>query len=60
MNTSIGKCFAKNNQELRENLEKNSGPVKSERNNKNKDEFISVICRYRPSAGDSKKNNYTI
>ena len=27
---------------------------------KNKDEFISVTCRYRPSAGDSKKNNYVI
>ena len=25
-----------------------------------KDEFISVTCRYRPGAGDSKKNNYVI
>ena len=23
---------------------------------KSNDEFISVLCRYRPSAGDSKKN----
>ena len=27
---------------------------------KTKDEFISVTCRYRPSAGESKKNNYVI
>ena len=32
--------------------------VESDRTDKNKDEFISVTCRYRPSAGDSKKNNY--
>ena len=32
----------------------------SHRTDKNKDEFISVTCRYRPSAGDSKKNNYVI
>ena len=34
--------------------------VESDRTDKNKDEFISVTCRYRPSAGDSKKNNYVI
>ena len=33
---------------------------KSERTDKNKDEFISVICRYKPSAGDSKISNYVI
>ena len=31
--------------------------VESDRTDKNKDEFISVTCRYMPSAGDSKKNN---
>ena len=30
------------------------------RTDKNKHEFIQGICRYRPSAGDSKKNNYVI
>ena len=34
--------------------------VESDRTDKNKDEFILVTCRYRPSAGDSKKNNYVI
>ena len=34
--------------------------VESERTEKNKDDFIAVTCRYRPSAGDSKKNNYVI
>ena len=34
--------------------------VESDRTDKNKDEFISVTCRYRPSAGDSKKNDYVI
>ena len=34
--------------------------VESERTDKNKDKFISVTCRYRPSAGDSKKNNHVI
>ena len=34
--------------------------VESEKTDKNKDEFISAACRYRPSAGDSKKNNYVI
>ena len=34
--------------------------IESDRTNKNKDEFIQVNCRYRPSAGDSKKNNYVI
>ena len=34
--------------------------VESDQTDKNKDDFISVTCRYRPSAGDSKKNNYTI
>ena len=34
--------------------------MESDRTDKNKDEFISVTCRYRPSAGDSKKNNYVI
>ena len=34
--------------------------VESDRTDKNKDEFISVTCRYRPSARDSKKNNYVI
>ena len=34
--------------------------VEPERTDKNKDEFISVTCRYRPSAGDSKENNYVI
>ena len=32
--------------------------VESDRTDKNKDKFISVTCKYRPSAGDSKKNNY--
>ena len=31
-----------------------------ERTDKNKDESILVICRYRPSAEGSKKNNYEI
>ena len=30
--------------------------MQSDWTDKNKDEFISVTCRYRPSAGDSKKN----
>ena len=34
--------------------------VETDRTDKNKDEFISVTCRYRPSAKDSKINNYTI
>ena len=34
--------------------------VESERTGKNKDEFILVTCGYRPSAGDSKKNNCII
>ena len=34
--------------------------VELDRTDKNKDEFISVTCRYRSSAGDSKKNNYVI
>ena len=34
--------------------------VDSERTEKNKDDFITVTCRYRPSAGDSKKNNYSL
>ena len=34
--------------------------VESDRTEKNKDRFISVPCRYRPNAGDSKKNNYVI
>ena len=34
--------------------------VESDRTNKNEDESISVTYRYRPSAGDSKKNNYVI
>ena len=34
--------------------------VESDRTEKNKDDFIAVTCRYRPSAGDSKKNNYVI
>ena len=106
INTSIGKCFKKNNQELNENLEKTFGifcntkikkikecqlrkvimniaiseackqasdakkgkieirpafpfvpesTVESDSTNKN-----SVTCMYRPSAGDSKKNNYVI
>ena len=29
--------------------------VESDRTEKNKDDFIAVTCRYRPSAGDSKK-----
>ena len=29
--------------------------VESERSGKNKDEFISVTCRYRPSAGLPRK-----
>ena len=34
--------------------------VDSKRTDKNKDVFILVICRYSPSAGNSKKNNYVI
>ena len=34
--------------------------VDSQRTDKNKDEFISVTCRYSPSAGDSKKDKYII
>ena len=34
--------------------------VESERTEKNKDAFISVTCRYRPSAGNSQKNIYVI
>ena len=34
--------------------------VDVERIDKNKDEFISLIYRYRPSARDSKKNYYVI
>ena len=34
--------------------------MESDRTDKNKDEFISGTCRYRPSAGDSKKNNDVI
>ncbi len=34
--------------------------VESDRTEKNKDDFITVTCRYRPSAGDSKKKNYVI
>ena len=107
----IGKCFKKNNQELKENLEKTFGisyipkikkireyqlnrvtmnidiseasnqasdaekgkidirtiipfapesTVEIETTDKNKDEFISVTCRYRPNAGDSNKNKYVI
>ena len=32
--------------------------INAARIDKNKDEFNSVICTYRPSAGDSKKNDY--
>ena len=34
--------------------------VEFDRTDKNKDDFIAVTCRYRPSAGDYKKNNYVI
>ena len=34
--------------------------VESDRTDKNKDDFFAVTCRYRPSAGDSKKKNYAI
>ena len=35
--------------------------VESDRTDKNKDDFIAVTCRYRPSSsGDSKKKNYVI
>ena len=34
--------------------------VVSERIDKNKDDCITVTCRYRFSAGDFKKNNYVI
>ena len=39
---------------LQNQLWNQTGPIK------NKDEFISVTCRYRPTTGDSKKNNYVI
>ena len=34
--------------------------VESDRTDKNKNDFISVTCMYRPSSGDSKKKNYVI
>ena len=34
--------------------------VESDWTEKNKDGFIAVTCRYRPSAGVSKKKNYVI
>ena len=34
--------------------------AKSERTDKNKDEFISIMYRYIPSAGDFNKHNYVI
>ena len=34
--------------------------VESDRTDKNKYDFVAVTCRYRHSAGDSKKKNYVI